>query len=65
MVRLEHQLSNGVQGGVYANNNATLTVTLNNLSPGHNYAVQLWVNDSRSGGTTNRTETVTSRAAIR
>ena len=49
-----------LQGGFYANNNTPLTVTLNYLSPGHNYSVQVWVNDSRSGGTTNRTETVTS-----
>ncbi len=47
-------------GGVYANNNATQTVTLNNLTAGHPYLVQVWVNDSRSGNTTNRTESVAS-----
>jgi hypothetical protein len=31
---------------------------LNNLTIGHQYQVQVWVNDSRSGSTTNRTETL-------
>ena len=51
-----------LQGGSYANNNASLTVTLNNLTPGRTYAVQLWANDSRSGNTTNRTEIATNAA---
>ncbi len=51
-----------LQGGTYANNNASLTVTLNNLTPGRTYAVQLWANDSRSGNTTNRTEIATNAA---
>ena len=51
-----------MQGGTYANNNASLIVTLNNLTPGRTYAVQLWANDSRSGNTTNRTEIVTNAA---
>lgn len=46
-----------LQGGAY-NSGAIATVTLNNLSNGHQYAVQVWVNDSRSGSTTNRTETL-------
>ena len=46
-----------LQGGAY-NNGATATVTLNNLTIGHQYQVQVWVNDSRSGSTTNRTETL-------
>jgi len=49
-----------LEGGIYANANTAMTVSLNNLNAGHNYLVQLWVNDSRSGGTTGRTETVTS-----
>jgi len=49
-----------LEGGIYANNNSSMTVTLNNLSAGSNYLVQVWVNDSRSGGSTTRTETVTS-----
>ena len=32
-----------LQGGIYTGTNATLTVTLNCLMPGHNYSVQLWV----------------------
>ena len=46
-----------LQGAVY-NNGGIATVTLNNLTIGHPYQVQVWVNDSRSGGTTNRTETL-------
>ena len=49
-----------LQGGIYTGTNATLTVTLNCLTPGHNYSVQLWVNDSRSGATAGRTENVSS-----
>ena len=48
-----------LQGGVYANSNVTMTVTLNNLAVGHAYQVQIWVNDTRVGAS-NRTETVTS-----
>ena len=47
-----------LQGGVYGGS-ASATVTLNNLAVGHQYAVQVWVNDSRAGSTTNRTETLT------
>jgi len=47
-----------LQGGVYGGS-ASGTVTLNNLVVGHQYAVQVWVNDSRSGSTTNRTEILT------
>jgi|GEM_PF-477343 len=46
-----------LQGGAW-NNGGLATVTLNNLFTGHQYQVQVWVNDSRSGGTTNRTETL-------
>ena len=35
------------------------TVTLNNLVAGNQYLVQVWVNDSRAGGSAFRTETVT------
>ena len=48
-----------LQGGVYANSNVTMTVTLNNLTSGHAYQLQIWVNDTRVGAS-NRTETVTS-----
>jgi len=47
-----------LQGGVYNNSGNTASVTLNNLTIGHQYQVQVWVNDSRSGSTTNRTETL-------
>jgi glucuronoarabinoxylan endo-1,4-beta-xylanase len=46
-----------LQGGAY-NDGSSGTVTLNNLTIGRQYAVQVWVNDSRSGSTTNRTETL-------
>jgi hypothetical protein len=44
-----------LQGGVY-NGGGVATVTLKNLVVGHQYQVQVWVNDSRAGSTTNRTE---------
>ncbi len=45
-------------GGEYGNP-ITATVTLNNLTPGHSYAVQVWVDDSRGGASTDgRTEFV-------
>ena len=47
---------NVLGGGVYVNG-ATATVTLINLIAGHQYAVQVWVNDSR-GPENGRTETV-------
>ncbi len=47
-----------LQGGVW-NYGGPATVTVNNLVAGHPYLVQVWVNDSRAGGTTNRTETLT------
>ena len=46
-----------LQGGAY-NSGAITMVTLNNLTLGRQYAVQVWVNDSRAGSTTNRTETL-------
>ena len=48
-----------LRGGAYANNNGTMTVTLNNLTVGHAYLVQVWVNDSRALAAS-RTETVSS-----
>jgi len=48
-----------LQGGVYASSNVTMTVTLNNLTVGHPYQVQIWVCDNRVGAS-NRTETATS-----
>jgi hypothetical protein len=47
-----------LQGGAW-NNGGAATVTLCNLVVGQQYEVQVWVDDSRSGGTTNRTETLT------
>ena len=46
-------------GGAYGGTGAG-TITLNNLTIGKTYLVQVWVNDSRSGATTTRTETCTS-----
>src|SRR5580658_6324868 len=47
-----------LKGGEYAlSSGITATVTLNNLTAGHVYAVQIWVNDPRaSGGEAGRTE---------
>ena len=47
-----------LQGGVYAENGVTTTVTLSGLTLGHAYLVQVWSSDSRSLAS-NRTETVT------
>jgi hypothetical protein len=35
--------------GADYNSGAAITLTLNNLTAGHNYAAQVWVNDNRSG----------------
>ena len=52
----QSMLSGGAYGGL-----TTGTVTLNGLTSGHSYSVQIWVNDSRSGAVTPfRTETATS-----
>jgi autotransporter-associated beta strand protein len=50
---------NVLKGGVYSNTvtaGYTATVALNNLQVSHMYSVQVWVNDSRGIGNTNRTE---------
>lgn len=36
-------------GADYTNAATAITLTLNNLTVGHNYATQIWVNDNRSG----------------
>jgi glucuronoarabinoxylan endo-1,4-beta-xylanase len=46
-----------LQGGAFNWASGAATVTLNNLTPGRKYGVQVWVNDSRSGGAATRTET--------
>ncbi|MDR2462845.1 MAG: hypothetical protein LBD30_03595 [Verrucomicrobiales bacterium] len=40
------------RGGIYAQANQPLTVTLSNLTPGVEYQVQVWINDSRNYGNT-------------
>jgi len=45
-------LAGGAYGGASAG-----TVTLNGLTSGHPYSVQLWANDNRGGGETTRSET--------
>jgi fibronectin-binding autotransporter adhesin len=46
-----------LKGGDYANTGGSaITVTLNSLTSGHQYLVQIWVNDSRAG--TSRSEAV-------
>jgi hypothetical protein len=52
--------TNILVGAAYVNAATPVTVTLNNLSVSHLYAVQVWVNDSRGGSTGGRAETVTS-----
>jgi Concanavalin A-like lectin/glucanases superfamily/Putative Ig domain len=51
-------------GGEYNSGPDTATVTLNNLTAGHVYAVQVWVSDPRGGGTAGRTETVSSSNVV-
>jgi autotransporter-associated beta strand protein len=47
-----------LQGGNYSNGATPVTTTLNSLTSGRTYLVQVWVGDPRSGGTTTRTETL-------
>jgi len=51
---------NILKGAEYGSGNPTATMTLNNLTAGHVYAVQVWVSDPRGGGTVGRTETFAS-----
>jgi hypothetical protein len=51
-------------GGEYNIGPDTATVTLNNLTVGHRYAVQVWVSDPRGGGTAGRTEDVISSNSV-
>ena len=52
---------NILKGATYGANAAAVgTITLNNLISGHQYAIQFWVNDNRSGATATRTEKITS-----
>ena len=52
--------TNILVGAAYINGVIPVVVTLNNLTVGHLYAVQVWVNDPRGGSTATRTETITS-----
>ena len=47
-----------LQGGAFKWGSGEATVTLNNLVAGHQYQVQVWINDSRAGGTATRTQAV-------
>ena len=47
-----------LKGASYATTTSALTVTLNNLTSGHVYATQFWVNDGRGGTNGSRTETI-------
>ena len=44
----------------YITSTTAQTVTLTGLTSGHSYAVQVWANDPRSGGTATRTQTLSS-----
>lgn len=48
-----NMLRGGASGGSTAG-----TLTMNGLTPGHDYSVQIWVNDARAAGS-GRTETIT------
>ena len=61
---LSSSYSNILKGAIYnATTNTTGTLTLTNLTPGHQYALQLWVGDPRAGATTNRAETIGTAAS--
>ena len=52
--------TNVLSGGIWIPGNGAVTVTLNNLTVGHQYTVQYWANDSRYPGVqTNRYSTLT------
>ncbi len=51
-------------GSVYGPTNSTGTVTLNSLTSGHQYLLQAWVGDPRSGTTATRTETIGSTGGL-
>jgi autotransporter-associated beta strand protein len=54
---------NVLQGGAADSVGATCSLTLNNLTPGVNYALQVWIQDpTGSNGTTNRYATVANTA---
>ena len=56
---LSANYSNVLSGGIWIKGGGPVTVTLNNLTPGHQYLVQFWANDSRFPGVqTNRYETL-------
>lgn len=57
--RLTPAYTNIVAGAIYSSGAAPMNISLRNLTPGRSYLVQLWVNDSRAGATTNRYETAT------
>ena len=56
---LDADYQNILTGGEYTSGASPGTVTLNDLTPGSQYLVQLWVTDSRSNGNS-RSETLTS-----
>ena len=55
---LSSAYKNVLSGGAYGGASAG-TVTLNGLTAGHNYTVQIWANDNRGGGLQTRNETAT------
>src|SRR5947207_8502432 len=56
-------LSTAVYNGS-ASSGGNLTLTLNGLTPGQRYLIQVWVNDSRTPGPSTRTETLTGGVRI-
>lgn len=53
-----------LSGAAWVHGNNTGTVTLNNLTAGHLYSVQFWVNDNRSGVTTTRLDKLSASNAV-
>jgi Right handed beta helix region len=52
-----------LKGGDWSSSTTALTLTLSNLTAAHEYAAQIWVNDSRTDGI-GRSETVTSGSSV-
>ena len=50
---------------LWSSRNTNMRIILNNLIPGHWYEIQLWINDSRSGGSNSVTISAGARSSVR